>query len=207
MRKETLLKIMGLFRKNLDNGLTILQISKKLKIGYRPAYNHISEMQKEKMINVKDVGKAKECFLDLKSEKTRHVLGEVDILRKENLYKKELKLKDILEKLIKMITEKYISEIQSIILFGSYAKGKAINDSDIDILFIVGDMKNKELRSDIERESASFVYSYNKKVSPIITDITEFRKMLELEGLNIGKEAKEYGIALYGFEKFWRIIA
>ena len=146
MRKETLLKIMGLFRKNLDNGLTILQISKKLKIGYRPAYNHISEMQKEKMINVKDVGKAKECFLDLKSEKTRHVLGEVDILRKENLYKKELKLKDILEKLIKMITEKYISEIQSIILFGSYAKGKAINDSDIDILFIVGDMKNKELR-------------------------------------------------------------
>ena len=207
MRKETLLKIMGLLRKNLNKGLTILQISKKLKIGYRPAYNHINEMNNESIINVKVVGKAKECFLNLKSEKARHLLGEVDIIKKERLYKKELKLGNILEKLIKKLSEKYISEIQSIVLFGSYAKDKAVNGSDIDILFIVSDMKNKELRTDIERECASFEYSHNIKVSPIITDAIEFRKMLKSEELNIGKEVLEYGIALYGFEQFWRIIA
>ena len=47
MRQKTLLKIIGLMRKNLDKGLTILEISKQLKIGYRPAYNHITEMEKE----------------------------------------------------------------------------------------------------------------------------------------------------------------
>ena len=47
MRQKTLLKIIGLMRTNLDRGLTILEISKKLKIGYRPAYNHITEMEKE----------------------------------------------------------------------------------------------------------------------------------------------------------------
>jgi predicted nucleotidyltransferase len=205
MRKETLLKIVELFRMDLNEGLTILQISKKLKIGYRPAYNHIHEMFHENIINIKKVGKAKECFFNLKSEKARHILGEVSILRKERLYKKELKLKDVLEKLIKRLSERYISELQSIILFGSYAKRKAVKGSDVDVLFIVSDMKNKELRAEIERECASFEYSHNLKISPIITDAIEFRKMIKSEEFNVGKEAKEYGIALYGFEQFWRI--
>ena len=207
MRKETLLKIMKLFRMNLDMGLTILGISKKISIGYRPAYNHINEMSNEGIINIKEVGKAKQCFLNLKSEKTRHILGEVDMLRKEKLYRKEAKLKNVLEKLIQKLTEKYISEIQSIILFGSYAKGKAVKDSDIDLLFIVSDIKNKELREDIERECVSFQYSHSIKLSPVITDPKEFRKMLKAEELNVGKEVREYGIALYGFEQFWRLIA
>lgn len=207
MRKETLLKIIGLFRKNLDEGLTILEVAKKLNIGYRPAYNHINEMHKETIINIKRVGKAKQCSLNLKSEKARHILGEVDILKKENLYKKEIKLRNVLEKLIPKLTEKHISEIQAIILFGSYAKGKAIKSSDIDLLFIVNDMRDKELRADIERESANFQYSHSIKISPIITDVEEFRKMLKAEELNVGKEVREYGIALYGFEQFWRLIS
>ena len=207
MRKKTLLKIMNLFRMNLDRGLTILEISKKLKIGYRPAYNHINEMSTEGITIIKKVGKAKQCFLNLKSEKARHILGEVDMLRKEKVYKKEIKLKNVLEELIKKLTEKYISEVQSIVLFGSYAKGKALKDSDVDLLFIVTDIKNKELRADIERECASFQYSHSVKISPIITDVKEFRKMLRAEELNVGKEARDYGIVLYGSELFWRLIA
>ncbi len=195
---------MGLFRTNLDKGLTILEISKKLNIGYRPAYNHINEMFKEDMITIKEVGKAKQCFLNLKSEKARHVLGELDIFKKERLYKS--KLKNILENLIKKLTDKYLSEIQAIVLFGSYSKGKAVKDSDVDLLFIINNIRNKELRADIERECVSFQYSHNVKVSPIITDAIEFKKMLKAEELNVGKEVREYGIALYGIEQFWRLI-
>ena len=100
----------------------------------------------------------------------------------------------------------FISEIQSIILFGSYAKGTATKQSDIDLLFIISDIKDKNLRESIERESASYQYSYNLKVSPLITNIEEFKKMLKDKELNVGKETKEYGISLYGHEIFWRII-
>ena len=207
MRKETLLKIMGLFRKNLDKGMTILEISRKLSIGYRPAYNHINEMFDEKIINIKEIGKAKQCLLNLKSEKSRHILGEIDMLRKEKLYKKDMKLKRVLEKLVSKLTEKYLSKLQSIILFGSYAKGKAVEGSDIDILFIISNIKDKKLRDDIERECSSFQYSHNIKISPLIADIKEFGRMLKSEELNVGKEARDYGIALYGSELFWRIAA
>jgi len=205
MRQKTLLKIIGLMRKNLDKGLTILEISKQLKIGYRPAYNHISEMEKEGIIQVNKIGSAKQCSLNLSSPKTRHLLESLDIARKEELFKKNQKLK-IIDNLISKLTEKFMSEIHSIVLFGSYAKGTATKQSDIDLLFIVTDIKDKNLRETIERESASYQYSHNIKISPLITDIAEFQKMLKARELNVGKEVKEYGISLYGHELFWRIV-
>jgi len=205
MRQKTLLKIIGLMRKDLDKGLTILEISKKLKIGYRPAYNHISEMEKEGIIKIDKIGSAKQCSLNFFNPKTRHLLETLDIERKEELYKDNPKLK-IIDNLISKLTEKFMSEIHSIVLFGSYAKGTVVKRSDIDLLFIVSNIKNKNLRELIERECATYQYSYNIKISPLITDIEEFKKMLKSKELNVGKEVKNYGISLYGHELFWRII-
>ena len=205
MRQKTLLKIIGLMRKDLDKGLTILEISKKLKIGYRPTYNHIGEMEKEGIIKIDKIGSAKQCSLNFSNPKTRHLLENLDIERKEELYKENPKLK-IIENLISKLTEKFMSEIHSIVLFGSYAKGTAAKQSDIDLLFIVSNVKDKSLRESIERECASYQYSHNIKVSPLITDIKEFKRMLKLKELNVGKEVKEHGISLYGHELFWRII-
>lgn len=206
MRQKTLLKIIGLMRRELGKGLTILKISKQLKIGYRPAYNHISEMEKERMIQIEKIGSSKQCKLILTEPKTRHLLESLDIARKEELYKENPKLKSIVESLIPKLIEQFISEIHSIVLFGSYAKGTATKQSDIDLLFIVNDLKNKKLREVIERESASYQYSYNIKVSPLITDIHELKNMLKAKELNVGKEAREFGVSLYGHEMFWRII-
>lgn len=207
MNQETLIKIIGLLRNSLDRGLTILKISKTLKIGYDPAHNHITEMNKQNIITINKVGNAKQCSLNLKNDKARNLLQEADLIKVESVYKENPKIKNILETLINKLTEKYIAEMQSIVLFGSYAKGTQKKDSDIDILFIVNDLKNKQLREDIERGCSSFEYSHNIKISPIITDIIEFKKMLASKELNVGKEAREYGISLYGSEKFWRILA
>jgi predicted nucleotidyltransferase len=206
MRQKTLLRIIGLMRKEVDKGLTILEISKQLKIGYRPAYNHITEMEKEGIIEIEKIGSSKQCKLNLDSPQTRHLLESLDLARKEELYKENPKLKAIIESLISKLTEKFISEIHSIVLFGSYAKGAATKQSDIDLMFIVAGLKNKKLREAIERECASYEYSYNTKVSPLITDIEELKKMLKAKELNVGKETKEHGISLYGHEMFWRII-
>lgn len=207
MRRETALKIVQLLRRDLGKGFTILEISKKLKIGYRPAYNHITGLEKEVAIVVKTVGGSKQCFLNLENVKSRYFLQEVDLMRKETIYKANPKLKAVIESLIAKITNQFVADVHSVILFGSYAKGTATKSSDIDVLFIVGDLKNKALRETIERECASYQYSHNLKISPLITDIAEFKKMLRSKEMNVGKEAKECGIALYGSEQFWRFIS
>ena len=117
MRQKTLLKIIGLMRKEIGKGRTILEISKRLKIGYRPAYNHITEMEKEGIIQIDRIGSSKQCKLNLANPKTRHLLESLDIIGKEELYKANPKLKAIIESLISKLTENYISEIHSIVLF------------------------------------------------------------------------------------------
>lgn len=207
MRRETVLKIVGLLRMEMDRGSTILNLSKKLKIGYRPAYNHVSGLEMDGVITVKTVGRAKQCLLNLSNTKCRYSLQELDLVRKELLYKNYPKLNIVIESLIEKITTKFVADIHSIVLFGSYAKGSATNKSDVDLLFIVSDLKNKSVRKAIERECASFQYSHNILVSPLITDVVEFRKMLRAKEMNIGKEAKEHGISVFGSEQFWRFIA
>ncbi len=207
MRSETVLKIVGLLRKNLGKGFTILEISKLLKIGYRPAYNHISELEEKKVTIVKKVGSSKQCFLDLENAQARHFLQEVDLVRIEELYKSNQKLKTILGEIIYKITNQITSSLHSIILFGSYAKGTVTKSSDIDLLFIVCNIKDKSVREKIDRECASYRHSHNVKISPLITDMEEFNKMLNSKEMNVGKEAKDYGIALYGSEQFWRLIS
>ena len=112
----------------------------------------------------------------------------------------------ILDNLISKLIEKFISRIHSIILFGSYVKGTATKQSDIDLLFIVDNLKDKKLREVIDRESASYQYTHNTKISPLITDIKEFKEMLKSKEFNVGKEVKESGVSLYGHELFWRLI-
>ena len=73
-------------------------------------------------------------------------------------------------------------------------------------MFIVDDLNDKNLRESIERECASIHYSHNIKISPLITNIEEFKKMLKEKELNVGKEIREFGISLYGHEIFWRTI-
>jgi predicted nucleotidyltransferase len=207
MRQETLLKIVRLMRSDLGKGLTILEISRRLKIGYRPAYLHIAAMGKEGIVRIVKVGNAKQCSLNLASAKCMRLLEEVDALKKEEVYKRNPKARTVIESLLSKITKEFISDIHSIVLFGSYAKGTETKSSDIDLLFIVADLRNRPLREAIERESASFQNSHNLRVSPLISDISEFRKMLQAEELNVAKEAKEHGISLYGSEMFWRLLA
>src|SRR3989338_6085222 len=207
MRRETVLKIVGLFRKNLGKGFTILEISKLLKIGYRPAYNHIIELEEIKAITTKKIGSAKQCSMNLENVQSRHFLQEVDLVRTEELYRTHQKLKTILDEVIPKIINQIIASLHTIVLFGSHAKGTATKSSDIDLLFIVSNIKDRRVREKIERECASYQHSHNVKISPLITDIEEFKKMLKSKEMNVGKESKEYGIALHGSEQFWRLIA
>ena len=206
MKQETLLKIVGLMRKDLNNGFTILEISRKLKIGYRPAYMHISGMEGEGIIKIKRAGMAKQCFLDIGNAKCRRLLEDVDMVAKDVITAKNPRLKSVLDGIVSKIGEIFASDLHSVVLFGSYAKMNAVKASDVDLLFIVADMKKENVRAGIERECASYQYSHKLTVSPLISDVVEFKKMLNSNEINVGKEIKEYGIPLYGSEMFWRII-
>ena len=78
-------------------------------------------------------------------------------------------------------------------LFGSYAKGTATKESDIDILIVC------KKKAEITRAIREIHAKYGKEIVPILITPIEFKKQKEKP---IIKEVIKYHYILYGFEEF-----
>ena len=131
------------------------------------------------------------------------------------VYRLHLKLKDDIlfvrrqqnDKKIKKILEEYVQglnniigeDLESVILYGSYARGEQDKDgeiSDIDIMILVKLNENKIKK--IEEKIIDYTYDldlkYDVLLSPIIESITNYNKMVRY--IPFYKNVKKEGIFL-----------
>lgn len=131
------------------------------------------------------------------------------------VYRLHLKLKDDIlfvrrqqnDKKIKKIFEEYVQglnniigeDLESVILYGSYARGEQDKDgeiSDIDIMILVKLNENKIKK--IEEKIIDYTYDldlkYDVLLSPIIESITNYNKMVRY--IPFYKNVKKEGIFL-----------
>lgn len=105
-------------------------------------------------------------------------------------------LGEILEKVSETAKEIFNEKLDSVILFGSYARGDYDEESDIDIMLIVdlSPEKLREYRCQLEALSGTLLYDYGILVSIIEKDaetyrryanILPFYKNIEKEGIKI----------------------
>jgi predicted nucleotidyltransferase len=102
-----------------------------------------------------------------------------------------IKEKEI-SKLVNTIASKY--HPQKIILFGSYAKGNANDNSDIDLLIIKDDKLPKIERNRVVR---GFINDYDLPVDIIVKSSDEFDKYKNIIG-HVAYSANKYGKIVYG---------
>ena len=196
------LKIITLFSKELDRELTIHQIKNELKRSYHLIYDNTTELIKQNILNKKTRGHSTVCSLNLKNEKTKGMLILNSMNEKEEFLNKKVSLKSLFEELVNKITNKI--EVLSIVLFGSYAKEIETKSSDIDLL-IVCEKKGKD--NIIQREIGTLETMYDYKINQIIVTSKMFKNMIVNKvKLNVGKEALNNHIILYGAETFWKIV-
>ena len=109
-------------------------------------------------------------------------------------------IQNIIYDFIDKILEKYNNKIDKIILYGSYARGEATKNSDIDIMILVNEEDErsfKEIRIDILSISYDIEDKYNFlfDLSPIVKKLSfynEWENTLPLF-INVKKE----GVVLY----------
>lgn len=103
----------------------------------------------------------------------------------------------ISKKIVSELKDRFQSDLRSIILFGSYAKGTAQTYSDIDILIILNrKFANWTERRDLEIELRKKLYRTVGQVSPKVGSIEELKAALDAYNpliLNI----LDSGITLY----------
>ena len=110
--------------------------------------------------------------------------------------KSELQI--ILSEIAKAAKDTFGEQLDSVILYGSYARGDYTPDSDIDMMILVKGIAPEELwkfRSSITSKSSELGLKYNLVIVPLIKDVDTFNKYLDVlpfyqnvdrEGIRIG---------------------
>ena len=182
------LRIINYLGKSLGKRFTMHELSKLVGVPYASFYRTVQQMND--LLNIELAGKAK--IIQLKADNVvikAHLTVSSDEERKEFLQKQP-----IIKKIANELTTKDI-----VILFGSYAKRKAIEKRDVDILII-----NKDGKKTIS--FSKYEILFKKKINPIFITQREFKEMLKDKEENVGKQALKNHIVLNNPEKFWGLV-
>jgi predicted nucleotidyltransferase len=188
------LKIVDLLARNPERKFTINGIAKSLNEYYFNVHRTISKLIKDNVIIKEKVGKSYLCSINLRNEKSFALIQLSEIERRNNFYNSNKEIKVILEDLVE--TLKSIDPI-SIILFGSYAKGSASRESDIDILLI---SKTKPMVDKIAKEMYA---KYDKEINLIAISLNDFKKQKDKALI---KEIIRNHYVLYGVGNFVNLV-
>ena len=185
----TALSIMAFYTSNLNASLYGRDLARKLKANQRTVQLSLNILEKEKIIKSKRNGKNKEFLLNRENPLTKQILIMAEIFKSYTTLSSNFELHQIISDVIKHTNG-------VVLIYGSFIKGYATKESDLDIL-IIG-------RMDITEEE-TLKSKYSREIHTMFLNEREFVDGLKKKA-NFILEVAENHLICQGFEKFinWR---
>ncbi len=180
------IQILEEFLKDYEARITGSFIAEKKNLNQKSTANALKCFEEEGFLKSATQGKNRLYLINLgDAEMSGNFISAIEHLRAIEFYKKHV--------LIKEIAAKIVSHCDGIAaIFGSYAKGTAKKDSDLDI-FVAGKCNEKE----IEKVSDMYKIEINIKTYPLPI----FEKALMTKD-PLAEEVIKYHIIIKGIEQF-----
>jgi predicted nucleotidyltransferase len=150
-------KILSLYRTEYSASLHIRAMAKLIGTSHVALLPYLKRLEEQKILYSKKVGKNKQYRLNKDNILTKHYLTITEELATINYLEKNFLIKKLAEHLNNLDTA------NPLILFGSYAKDYATQESDID-LFSIGKPAENQL-SHIKKFEATFGKKINIKTA------------------------------------------
>lgn len=198
-------QLIKLFYNDPNNSYSIRSLAQQLNKAYSYVYGQVNTLAEKGVLKKRKVGAAIYCSLNYGSDGLLKWLVQIEGDNLEEFLKIEKRLSKPLRELIDRLPERTNFNLQSAVLFGSYAKGHAIPKSDLDLFFILS-LKD-QYRELIESEILSLSRRYRIKINPVLAEPMEFLKMVRAKEPNLAHEIMRNKIILYGREKFWELVS
>lgn len=192
------LHIFGVFKKNLFARLTFKQIKEQSKQKSNNVVQIALKTFKEQgLVQAEMTGDVTTYSLHFENNAT---LSYLNILNDREVQKRKFPkgiLLDI-QKKISVQTPFFI-----LLIFGSYAKNKATEKSDVDIAVIV---ESENTRKEIIPSLETIKRREIKRIDYHVFTKNEFLEMLQAEYENVGKQIYKSSIIYYGFIPYCHLI-
>jgi len=168
--------------------VSINRLSAELNIDYKSAYTIIKRFENENLVSLVKLGNAYNCILNKKVHPT---IFEAEYTRRRKFLKKES-----LNVLYKKLNNLYFPFIA--LIFGSYAKGKKSKTSDIDLMVISEQNRDKDIQKTISLLPLN--------IHLISLSFEDFNSMAKTKEFNVVAEALSTNIILIGIEDYYRML-
>src|SRR3989338_6959591 len=192
------LALFGVFKKDIFASLTFKQIKEESKQKSNNIVQiALKQFKEQSLVNTKATGDVTTYSLNPNNNLTLSYLNLINDLEiQKRKFPKEI-LAEIQKKISKQIN------FFILIVFGSYAKNKATEKSDLDAAVIVESEQTK-------KEIAPLLETVKRReIKPIdyhIFTISEFLEMFKADIENVGKQIYKNNIIYYGFIEYCNLI-
>lgn len=200
--------ILSAMHSNIQKWYYTRELAKLAKVSTWAVSRQFSKLVEEGMVLQRAEGREKYYKLNLANPRTRKLCELFETEKKEKFLKENRKLAWVLEDLKKRISD-FLPEAQSIILFGSAARGEATLRSDIDVLVLVTnseERKFKEVMDSVDRLANEVSGRYPRKLVPVVMMMKDFEKSLK-EQKRFAVDVQADGIVLFGQEGYYLMLS
>jgi predicted nucleotidyltransferase len=194
--------------KDLSRWCYTRELAKLSRVSVGTVSSEFNKLAKEGLVEQKTEGQEKYYKLNLTSPRTRKLCELFEIDKREKLYNEKRRLAWVLEDFTKRVSD-FAPEVQSVILFGSVARGQATPRSDIDILVIApnsGEERFNELMNAVDRLAAEVSGRHPAKLVPIVMMTKDFEKSIK-DKKRFAADVLKDGIVLFGQERYYHILS
>ncbi|MFT4311373.1 MAG: nucleotidyltransferase domain-containing protein [Candidatus Woesearchaeota archaeon] len=171
---------------------SIRKLSQATNLDYKNTHNAIFDLSKNKIIEKNKIGNTNQITLNL--------FPNTLLYGVENKRLKQLLIKNQELKIIKEDIKEIGYPFMIVLIFGSYAKQKNTQNSDVDICIISDNLtKTNKLIENINLLTA--------KTEIQTFTVEEFTSMINKKNNNVGNEIIKNNIILQGIENYYELIS
>lgn len=184
------------------------ELAKRAEVSPWVVSKEFSKLVKEGMVQQRTEGREKFYRLNLADPKARKICELFETEERERFYKQNRKLAWILEDFTKRVSD-FIPAVQSIVLFGSAARGQITPRSDIDVLVLVPNSEEeqfKKLMNTIDQLASQVSGRHPAKLVPVVMMTENFEQGLRVKKRFATDVLKE-GITLFGEERYYNLLS
>nr|MDO8134025.1 nucleotidyltransferase domain-containing protein [Candidatus Njordarchaeum guaymaensis] len=200
-----LLKTMA---KDLGKWYYTRELAKLSNVGLGTVSSEFRKLAKDGLLEFKTEGQEKYYKLNLANPKTRKMCELFETEKREKFFKENRRLAWILEDLTKKASD-FVPEVQSVVLFGSMARGEATQRSDIDVLVIVPDydeQKFKQLMDSIDNLAREVSGIHPTRLAAVVMSMKDFEQGLR-DKKRFAADVLKDGIVLFGEGRCYHLLS
>lgn len=208
MLTPKVISILRTMHSNVEKWYYTRELANLAKVSTWVVSKQFSKFVKEGIVQQRSEGREKFFKLNLTNPRTRKLCELFETERREKFYQENRRFSWILEDFTKKVSD-FAPEVQSIVLFGSVARGQATSRSDIDALVLVpnyGEEQFKKLMDSIDRLAGEVSGRHPTKLAPVVMVVRDFEENIK-DKKRFATDILKDGIVLFGQEKYYHLLS